>query len=130
MMNVCRHRGSRSATSRPGTNRAWCAVTTAGPTGSMAGSAARSHAGRLRPVAAGATPPARVFTGLIFVSFADEPPAFEPIEQDLGEPLRPYGLDRAKSLTARTIRSPRTGSLRSKTTASAITADRRTPNTR
>ena len=38
----------------------------------------------------------RVFMGLIFVNFADEPPAFEPIERDLGEPLRPYGLDRAK----------------------------------
>ena len=98
MMNVCRHRGSRICDQ---------------PTGHESRLVCRYHGwtygldGGLR--AAGHMPQGfdrsqlglrrlhtRVFMGLIFVSFADEPPAFEPIERDLGEPLRPYGLDRAK----------------------------------
>ena len=98
MMNVCRHRGSRICDQ---------------PTGHESRLVCRYHGwtygldGGLR--AAGHMPQGfdrsqlglrrlhtRVFMGLIFVSFTDEPPPFDAIEGDLGAPLRPYGLDRAK----------------------------------
>jgi phenylpropionate dioxygenase-like ring-hydroxylating dioxygenase large terminal subunit len=98
LLNVCRHRGSRICDA---------------PTGHESRLVCRYHGwtygldGALR--AAAQTPEgfdrsrhglrrlhARVFMGLIFVNFADDPPAFDPIEDDLAEPLRPYGLDRAK----------------------------------
>ena len=65
----------------------------------------------------------RVFEGLIFVNFADDPPAFRGARARSGRAARALRPRHARrSRTGRTTRSPATGSSRSRTTASAITA--------
>jgi Rieske 2Fe-2S family protein len=97
-MNVCRHRGSRICDAASGReSRFTCRYHgwTYGLDGSLRAAGHmpadfdRSRLGLRRLHA-------RVFMGLIFVNFADEPPSFDAIERDLGDPLRPYGLERAK----------------------------------
>ena len=38
----------------------------------------------------------KILHGMIFINFDSDPVSFDPIEQDLDECLRPYGLERAK----------------------------------
>jgi Rieske 2Fe-2S family protein len=98
LLNVCRHRGSRICDQ---------------PSGHESRFVCRYHGwtyaldGSLR--AAGHMPEAfdrtrlglrrlhtRVFMGLVFVTFDGDPATFDAIEDDLTEPLRPYGLERTK----------------------------------
>jgi Rieske 2Fe-2S family protein len=98
LLNVCRHRGSRICDQ---------------PTGHEARLVCRYHGwtygldGSLR--AAGHMPESfdrstlglrrlhvELLAGLIFVNFAERPPAFAAIGNDLAEPLAPYGLETAK----------------------------------
>ena len=94
LLNVCRHRGSRICDQASGHEaRLVCRYHgwTYGLDGSLraAGNMPegfdRSRLGLRRLHT-------RVFEGLVFVNFADDPPPFEAIENDLAEPLRPYGL--------------------------------------
>ena len=98
LLNVCRHRGSRICDAPSGReSRLICRYHgwTYGLDGSLRAAGHmpadfdRTGLGlrRLR---------VRVFMGLIFVNFAEDPPSFDVIENELGEPLRPYGLERAK----------------------------------
>jgi Rieske 2Fe-2S family protein len=98
LLNVCRHRGSRICDQPEGHEaRLVCRYHgwTYGLDGSLRAAAHmrpdfdRSSHG-LRRVHS------RVLEGLIFINFAADAPSFALIEQDLLEPLRPYGLPRAK----------------------------------
>jgi Rieske 2Fe-2S family protein len=98
LLNVCRHRGSRICDAPAGREtRLVCRYHgwTYGLDGSLRAAGHmpegfdRSRLGLRRLHT-------RVFAGLIFVNFADEPPSFDAIENDLSEPLRPYGLERAR----------------------------------
>jgi phenylpropionate dioxygenase-like ring-hydroxylating dioxygenase large terminal subunit len=98
LLNVCRHRGSRICEA---------------PSGHESRLVCRYHGwtyaldGSLR--AAGHMPEgfdrsrlglrrlhAKVFMGLVFVNFDADPAPFDAIENDLAEPLRPYGLERTR----------------------------------
>ncbi len=95
LVNVCRHRGSRVCVEPSGhASRLVCRYHgwTYGLDGCLlaaahmpAGFDAAAHGLRRLSV--------EVLHGLIFVSFADRPPAFAPFEQDLGEALAPYRLE-------------------------------------
>ena len=98
LLNVCRHRGSRICDELAGRKtRLVCPYHgwTYGLDGALRGAGNmpegfdRSGLGLRRLHT-------RVLVGLIFLNFADDPPAFEAIENDLAEPLRPYGLERAR----------------------------------
>jgi Rieske 2Fe-2S family protein len=98
MMNVCRHRGSRicdAATGRE--SRFTCRYHgwTYGLDGSLK-AAARVPEGFDRGQHGLRRLHARVFEGMIFVNFDDAAPDFAVLERELGPPLRPYGLERAK----------------------------------
>ncbi len=98
LLNVCRHRGSRICTENSGhESRLVCRYHgwTYGLDGALRAAAHMSEAFErerhgLRRLHA------RVFQGLIFINFDAEPAPFSAIEDDMAEPLRPYGLDRAK----------------------------------
>jgi phenylpropionate dioxygenase-like ring-hydroxylating dioxygenase large terminal subunit len=98
LLNVCRHRGSRICDQPSGHEsrfvcryHGWTYGLDGGlrAAGNMPEGFDRSRLGLRRLNA-------RVFMGLIFINFDEDPPAFEAIENDLAEPLRPYGLDRAR----------------------------------
>ncbi len=98
LLNVCRHRGSRICDQPSGHEsrlvcryHGWTYGLDGGlrAAGNMPEGFDRSRLGLRRLNA-------RVFMGLIFINFDEDPPAFEAIESDLAEPLRPYGLDRAR----------------------------------
>jgi Rieske 2Fe-2S family protein len=98
LLNVCRHRGSRVCWDAAGhAKRFTCRYH--GWTYDLGGqlrAASRmpgdfdKAAYPLKKVAV------RVFQGLLFINFADDPVPFDVIEQDLGQALEPYGLERAK----------------------------------
>jgi Rieske 2Fe-2S family protein len=98
LLNVCRHRGSRVCSDAVGhESRLVCRYHgwTYGLDGSlraaahMAGEFERARYGLKRLQT-------RVFMGLIFINFDADAPPFSAIEQDMAEPLRPYGLERAR----------------------------------
>jgi nitrite reductase/ring-hydroxylating ferredoxin subunit len=98
LLNVCRHRGSRICDAPVGReSRLVCRYHgwTYGLDGSLR-AAGHAPEGFNRSALGLRRLQSRVLQGLIFVSFADDPPPFEAIENDLGEPMRPYGLDRAR----------------------------------
>ena len=97
-MNVCRHRGSRICDAASGReSRFTCRYHgwTYGLDGSLK-AAARMPAGTDRSKLGLRRLHARVFEGLVFVNFADDPPDFAPLERDLKPAVRPYGLATAK----------------------------------
>jgi len=98
LMNVCRHRGSRicdAATGREARFTCRYHGWSYGLDGSLK-AAARVADGFDRGEHGLKRLHARVFEGMIFVNFDDDPPDFSVLERELGPPLRPYGLDRAK----------------------------------
>ena len=97
-MNVCRHRGSRICDATAGReSRFTCRYHgwTYGLDGSLK-AAARMPPGTDRSKLGLRRLHARVFEGLIFVNFDDDPPDFAEFERDLGPAVRPYGLGRAR----------------------------------
>ena len=98
LMNVCRHRGSRICDAASGREtRLTCRYHgwTYGLDGSLK-AAARVAEGFDRSKHGLKRLHARVFDGMIFVNFDDDAPDFSMLESELGPPLRPYRLDRAK----------------------------------
>jgi Rieske 2Fe-2S family protein len=98
LMNVCRHRGSRLCDAPAGReSRLTCRYHgwTYGLDGTLKAAARvapdfdRSEWG-LRRLAV------RVFEGLIFVCFDEDPPDFAEFEREMGPPMRPYGIAGAK----------------------------------
>ncbi len=97
-LNVCRHRGSHVCWEKKGSSRRFTCPYhgwTYDLDGRLVAAAHmpdgfdKSQYG-LHPVHV------RVYQGMIFINFADEPSSFEPIERDLTPFLAPYRLDRAK----------------------------------
>ncbi len=98
LVNVCRHRGSRVCTERRGSAK-WFVCPYHGWTYGLDGAlrAARHMPADFDFSRHGLkTIHVRVFHGLIFLNFADDPVGFEAAERDLGASLAPFGLDRAK----------------------------------
>ena len=98
LLNVCRHRGSRVCWEAAGqATRFTCRYH--GWTYDLDGQLRATSrmpddfdktAYPLKKVAV------RVFQGLLFINFSDDPAPFDVIEQDMAEPLRPYGLEHAR----------------------------------
>ena len=98
LLNVCRHRGSRICDEAVGHEaRFTCRYHgwTYGLDGSLKAAARMAedfdrgkHGLRRLQL--------RLFEGLIFVNFGDDPPDFSALERDLGPAIRPYGLDKAR----------------------------------
>jgi Rieske 2Fe-2S family protein len=122
LLNVCRHRGSRICDAATG-HEARLVCRYHGWTYALDGSLrAAAHMGAdfareflPRGRAAGGDDPGRdpagrsekngyglrrlaveILHGLVFVNFADDPPPFASIADDLREPLAPYGLEHAR----------------------------------
>jgi phenylpropionate dioxygenase-like ring-hydroxylating dioxygenase large terminal subunit len=98
LLNVCRHRGSRICDVAEGhESRLTCRYHgwSYGLDGSLKAAARtpedfdRSKWGLKRLHAA-------VLDGMIFVNFAENPPDFSALAREMGPPLLPYGLERAK----------------------------------
>lgn len=98
LLNVCRHRGSRICDTTEGHEKRFTCKYhgwTYGLDGSLRGlgfapeGIDKSRLGLKRLQA-------RVFQGLIFINFDPEAVPFDPIENDLGPLLAPWGLERAK----------------------------------
>ena len=98
LMNVCRHRGSRICDAAEGhESRLTCRYHgwTYGLDGSLKAAARtgedfdKSKWGLKRLAV-------RVFEGLVFVNFAENPPDFAEFEREMGPALRPYGIGQAK----------------------------------
>lgn len=98
LLNVCRHRGSRVCLEPAGHERmlvcpyhGWSYQLD----GTLRGASQtgkdfdRSRYGLKRVET-------RIFDGLIFINFDSNPVAFDPVETDLADAMRPYGLERAK----------------------------------
>ena len=98
LLNVCRHRGSRICDTPTGhESRLVCRYHgwTYGLDGSLK-AAARTPDGFDRTKYGLRRLHLRVFDGLIFVNFDDNPPDFGALEREMAAPMRPYGLDQAK----------------------------------
>ena len=98
LLNVCRHRGSRICDTPTGhESRLVCRYHgwTYGLDGSLK-AAARTPDGFDRTKYGLRRLHLRVFDGLIFVNFDDDPPDFGALESEMAAPMRPYGLDQAK----------------------------------
>jgi Rieske 2Fe-2S family protein len=98
LLNVCRHRGSRICDAPEGReSRLTCRYHgwTYGLDGSLK-AAARVAEGFDKSKWGLHRLHARVFEGMIFVSFAADPPDFAALEREMGPPLAPYGLGSAK----------------------------------
>jgi len=98
MLNVCRHRGSRICDAESGHDaRFTCPYHgwSYGLDGALKG-AARMDAGFDRGAHGLHRLQVRVFEGLIFVNFDDDPPDFGILERGLGAALKPYDLARTK----------------------------------
>ena len=98
LLNVCRHRGSRIFDAPMGhESRLTCRYHgwTYGLDGSLR-AAARTPEGFDRAQYGLRKIQARVFAGMIFVNFDLAAPSFDAFEKDMGEPLRPYRLERTK----------------------------------
>jgi Rieske 2Fe-2S family protein len=98
LLNVCRHRGSRICDTPTGhESRLVCRYHgwTYGLDGSLK-AAARTPDGFDRTKYGLRRLHLRVFEGLIFVNFDDDPPDFGALEREMAAPMRPYGLDKAK----------------------------------
>jgi len=98
LLNVCRHRGSRICDTPIGReSRLVCRYHgwTYGLDGSLK-AAARTPAGFDRAKHGLRRLQLRVFDGLIFVNFDENPPSFDAFERDMADPMRPYALDRAR----------------------------------
>ena len=98
LLNVCRHRGSRICDTPTGhESRLVCRYHgwTYGLDGSLK-AAARTPDGFDRTKYGLRRLHLRVFEGLIFVNFDDDPPDFGALESEMAAPMRPYGLDQAK----------------------------------
>ena len=98
LLNVCRHRGSRVCLEASGNQRmlvcpyhAWTYdLDGALRSASHTGDELDKQAYGLKRIQA------RVFHGMIFINFDDDPISFDPIEQELDAALTPYALDSAK----------------------------------
>ena len=98
LLNVCRHRGSKICLDKRGCSRklvcryhGW-SYNLDGVLHSaahMPDSFDKSEV-RLKKIHTG------ILEGMIYINFAEQPAAFEPVREDLSECLRPYRLDRAK----------------------------------
>jgi phenylpropionate dioxygenase-like ring-hydroxylating dioxygenase large terminal subunit len=98
LLNVCRHRGSRLCDTATGhESRLVCRYHgwTYGLDGTLR-AASRMGEGFDRSRHGLHRLQLRLFAGLIFINFDASPAPFDPIENDLGRPLAPYQLDRAK----------------------------------
>lgn len=98
LMNVCRHRGSRICDTETGREaRFTCRYHgwTYGLDGSLK-AAARVAEGFDKSKWGLKRLHLRVLAGMIFVNFAEDPPDFEAFAREMGPPLAPYGLDRAR----------------------------------
>lgn len=98
LLNVCRHRGSRICDDATGRQtRLVCRYHgwAYGLDGSLR-AASRMPEGFDKSCHGLHRLHVRVFAGLIFINFDQNPAAFEAIENDLAAPLAPYQLDRAK----------------------------------
>jgi phenylpropionate dioxygenase-like ring-hydroxylating dioxygenase large terminal subunit len=98
LLNVCRHRGSRIC-DQPEGHEARLVCRYHGWTYGLDGSlraAAHMPEGFDRSGLGLRRLHCRVLSGLVFVNFAADPVAFDAIADDLREPLKPYGLDRAR----------------------------------
>ena len=98
LLNVCRHRGSRICDTPTGReSRLVCRYHgwTYGLDGSLK-AAARTPDGFDRSKYGLRRLHLRVFDGLIFVNFDDNPPDFDVLEREMAAPMRPYGLDQAR----------------------------------
>jgi Rieske 2Fe-2S family protein len=98
LLNVCRHRGSRIC-DEPAGHEARLVCRYHGWTYGLDGSlraAAHMPASLDRSTLGLRRLHVRLLAGLVFINFAEEPPAFTEIERDLAAPLAPYGLERAK----------------------------------
>src|SRR5688572_13568697 len=98
LLNVCRHRGSRIC-DQPAGHEARLVCRYHGWTYGLDGTlraAAHMPVDFDRTALGLRRVQARLLEGLIFINFAADPPPFSLLEDDLLEPLRPYGLERAK----------------------------------
>jgi Rieske 2Fe-2S family protein len=98
LVNVCRHRGARICSASKGSQKL-LVCPYHGWTYELSG--ALRGAGYLpadfdRKKFGLKQVQVRVFHGMIFINFSADPVPFEDIERELEEPLRPYGLARAK----------------------------------
>jgi Rieske 2Fe-2S family protein len=98
LLNVCRHRGSRVTTENKGCSRR-LSCPYHGWTYDLDGSliaAAHMPEGFEKAAHALKKLNLRVYLGMIFINFSDQPNSFDVIENDLTQYLQPFGLDRAK----------------------------------
>ena len=98
LVNVCRHRGSRVCLEANGNkNLLVCPYHgwTFEKSGKLRG-ANQTREGFDKSLYSLKKVHLKIFHGMIFINFDQEPIAFDPIEQDLDECLRPYRLDKAK----------------------------------
>lgn len=98
LVNVCRHRGSRICFEKTGNEkRLTCRYHgwTYGLDGVLRAAAHMPETFDKSGIALKRLH-LRVFHGMIFVNFADEPGNFDLIDEDLGPCIAPYGLDKAK----------------------------------
>jgi len=98
LLNVCRHRGSRICDVPEGhESRLTCRYHgwTYGLDGSLK-AAARTPEGFDRSKWGLKRLHVAVLEGMIFVNFAENAPDFSALAREMGPPLRPYGLDKAK----------------------------------
>ena len=122
--NVCRHRGTLLCRKEPGTCAPSCARITAGR---IRGRANSSHAPACTMASTRRSSGSSPFTsrssgGLIYVSLAASPPAFDGLRERFGpRPSRRDSIGR-ESPRSSTTKSRRTGSSCGRTTASASTA--------
>ncbi|NKB36465.1 MAG: Rieske 2Fe-2S domain-containing protein [Gammaproteobacteria bacterium] len=98
LLNVCRHRGSRVCLESSGNkNLLVCPYHgwTFERNGNLRGASQTKEDfdKSLYPLK---TVSIKIFHGMIFINFDQKPVAFEPIEEDLDDCLRPYRLDKAK----------------------------------
>ncbi len=98
LLNVCRHRGSRVCLESSGNkNLLVCPYHgwTFERSGNLRG-ASQTREGFDKTLYPLKKVSIKIFHGMIFINFDQDPVAFEPIEEDLDDCLRPYRLDKAK----------------------------------
>ena len=131
LINVCRHRGSRICL-EPSGRRKLFVCPYHGWTYDLDGGlrVAKYMPDGFDPNDHGLkTAHLRELHGMIFINLDPDPVPFDPIEEDLGERLRPYRLADAKVAAMRDYPISANWKLAVETTRSATTAASRTPST-
>jgi Rieske 2Fe-2S family protein len=98
LMNVCRHRGSHVCWEKKGNSKRFTCPYhgwTYNTDGKLA-AAAHMHEGFDKTQYSLKQIHLKVFCGMIFINFAEEPASFDVVERELGPFLAPYKLDEAK----------------------------------